>query len=352
MENSHDQLSFADQERSSRRQGSSRATVRLRAITEFVNWTALEALLPGKDKRSEETRRLGGRPRFPERIMIRIIMLQYLYDLSDEQLEEQLIDRSSFQDFALLGTQHAIPDFTTIWRFKEMLSEQGTLAKIFSQLQQDLEARGLVLKHGTIVDATVIPTTFHDPMKKEERAALLHTEAETGRTHRYRDSQARSTRKIDSKGRPRFFFGYKGHIAVDVGSKLIRRVILTSANRADIDFYSALLMGDEQRIYGDKGYQKAAYRREAKEAGVIYNVMRKGNKHHPLSEADTAFNRTIAPQRSQVEHVFGYMKSKLSLARTRARGLLRNQIRLEMNAILYNMERSIYLIKAQKLSKA
>ena len=279
--------------------------------------------------------------------MIRLIMLQYLYDLSDAELEEQVIDRSSFQEFALLGTQHAIPDFTTIWRFKEELATHGTLAKIFAQLQRDLEQRGLILKQGTLIDATVIPTTFHDPLSTAEREALLQTEAETGRKQRYRDSDARSTRKIDSKGRPRYFFGYKGHIAVDLGSKLIRRLILSSANRQDIEFYPALVTPDDKAIYGDKGYQKAAYRREAEHAGIAYNVLRKAGKYHPLSEADDAFNRRIAPQRVGVEHVFGQMKTKLSLARTRARGLLRNLVRFEMNAILYNIERSIYLLKVK-----
>jgi IS5 family transposase len=343
----HDQLSFADQERSARQRGVSRATARLRAISHFVNWTALEALLPGKDKRTDAARRVGGRPRYPEKVMIRLIMLQYLYDLSDAELEEQVIDRSSFQEFALLGTLHTIPDFTTIWRFKEELAAHGTLAKIFTQLQSDLEQRGLILKQGTIIDATVIPTTFHDPLRTAERAALLETEANTGRTHRYLDSEARSTRKIDSKGRPQYFYGYKGHIAVDLGSKLIRRLLLTSANRQDIEFYPALVTSEDRAVYGDKGYQKASYRRDAEKAGIIYNVMRKADKYHPLSAADDAFNRTIAPQRIQVEHVFAHMKTKLSLARTRARGLLRNRLRFEMNAILYNVERSIYLLKVK-----
>jgi IS5 family transposase len=343
----HDQLSFADQERASRQRGVSRATTRLRAIAQFVNWGALEALLPGKDKRTEAARRAGGRPRYPEKMMIRLIMLQYLYDLSDAELEEQVIDRSSFQEFALLDTQHTIPDFTTIWRFKEELATHGTLTKLFTQLQTDLEQRGLILKQGTIIDATVIPTTFSDPLKQAEREALLETEAQTGRKHRYLDSEARSTSKIDSKGRPRFFYGYKGHIAVDLGSKLIRRFSMSSANRQDIEYYPELITAEDHTIYGDKGYQKADYRREAEQAGRTYNVMRKADKYHPLSEADKAFNRTITPHRGQVEHVFAYMKTKLSLARTRARGLLRNRLRLEMNAILYNIERSLYLLKVK-----
>src|SRR4051812_36643013 len=109
----HDQLSFGDQERALRQTGKSRTLVRLQAIAQFVDWPAIEALLPGRDRRTESERRVGGRPRYPEKVMLRLIMLQYLYDLSDAELEEQVIDRSSFQEFAQIGGQSSIPDFTT-----------------------------------------------------------------------------------------------------------------------------------------------------------------------------------------------------------------------------------------------
>lgn len=340
-----DQLSFGDQDRAVRGAGKSRASIRLQTIAQFVNWSAIETLLPGKDRRTDSERRVGGRPRYPEKVMIRLIMLQYLYDLSDVELEEQVIDRSSFQEFAQIGSQASIPDFTTIWRFKEELVRNGTLAKIFESVGQDLQARGLVLKQGTIIDATVIPTTFHGPLKQQERATLLEQEARTSKPHRYLDSDARSTRKVNSKGHSDFFFGYKGHIAIDAGSKLIERMCFTSANRQDIEFYPELVRSTDRVIYADKGYHKDSHRKEAERAGQTYNVMRRANKHHPLTQEDRVFNRSIAAIRGQVEHVFGYMKTKLSLQRTRARGLVRNKLRFEMNAILYNIDRAIFLMR-------
>jgi transposase, IS5 family len=347
----HDQLSFGDQERAVRQSGTSRASVRLQAISQFVNWPVLEALLPGKDMRSESARRRGGRPRYPEKIMLRLIMLQFLYDLSDVELEEQVIDRSSFQEFAQISGQYPIPDFTTIWRFKEELIRHGTLAMIFDAIGRDLEGRGLVLKQGTIIDATVIPSIFNDPLKRTERESLLQQELATGKPHRYLDSEARSTRKVDSKGHSNFFYGYKGHIAIDVGSKLVQRTFFSSANRQDIEYYPDLARTDPV-IYADKGYQKSSHRKEAEGRGVIYNVMRKGNKHHQLGDEDRAFNQSIASTRRQIEHVFGYMKTKLSLHRTRARGLVRNRLRFEMNVILYNINRAMFLLRTGLPQKA
>jgi IS5 family transposase len=343
------QLSFSDVERSARR--SNRTSERLRKFNAAINWPMLEALLPGKDHLTEAQRRRGGRPRYPETMMLRILILQFLYDLSDPQLEDELLDKASFQEFAQLSGTDPIPDFTTVWRFKESLIEADTLTKIFASLQSELHRQGLMLKQGKIVDATMIPTSFTDPLKKSEREEIervITNKAEGWqKTSRYFDLEARSTSKVDSKGRPTWFYGYKMHTAVDAGSKLIECVVVTSANVADISMYPELVSADDRAIYGDRGYQKRTHRKEAEARGQAYNVMRKADKHHPLSADDAEFNKRIAPIRIQVEHVFARMKTMFSLRRTPVRGLRRTTFRCLMNVILYNIERSIHLLSKQ-----
>lgn len=341
------QLSFADQERASRREqrGASRATTRLRAIAAFVDWPSLEALLPGLDHRTANQQRRGGRPRYSERVLLRLLFLQYLFDLSDPELEDQVLDRESFQEFAGITSSQPVPDFTTLWRFKELLATRGTLDQLFAQVGAMLEARGLVLKRGTIVDATVVAST-HRPLTHEARETLLEREAATGHRDRYRDSDAMWTAKRNSRGQRQYYYGYKGHIGIDAGSRLIRQVDFSPANCSDIAYYRQLLSGDEHAIYGDRAYHKQQYRQEAEARAlegrpVRYAVMRKGDRYHALSAKDIAFNRSVHRVRCQVEHAFAAMKGRLSLRAMPAIGLPRNRLRFVMNCLLYNIERAI-----------
>ena len=309
------QLTFSDHEREVRQahRGRTRSQQRLDVIERSVDWDTLAALLEPLTARSAEARKKGGRPRYSPMLLIRVLFLQYLYDLSDPETEDQLLDRESFQRFVGIRSGSPVPDFTTVWRFKELLSQSDVLGTVFATITRDLEAKGFVLRHGTIVDATVIESQKHQPLKDVERtqyaaqqqeidgAALHPSEISSETLQRTRrmlsqiDLEARSTRKTSPHGHPKFYYGYKGHIGVDMTSKLIRRAVFTSANRQDVDLYPELVSGDEHAIYGDKAYLKKAHRQAAEERGAAYRVLFKKDRFHPeLTAEERRFNKEHA----------------------------------------------------------
>ena len=202
----------------SRRKKVSRAVGTLGAISELVDWDALVKVVSVLDKTREGK---GGRPPISFEIKLKMLFLQYTFNLSDEELEDQLIDRLSFQQFVGLGYDEEIPDFTTIWHFKEGLIKAGLMDEIFSRIIGQIEEKGLILRKGTIVDATIIQSSTR-PLSKKKREELKETPS------RQIDTEARSTAKNGKK-----HFGYKGHIGVDAESKIIRRRSFTPANVHD-----------------------------------------------------------------------------------------------------------------------
>src|SRR5699024_1480075 len=157
-------------------------------------------------------------PRKPVRWMIRGLFLGHLYQLSDPQLEDHLIDRLSFRRFAGLPLDQRVPDFTTFWRFREGLAAEGLIKELFNQITGQLEAKGLILKRGTVVDATIIESSGC-PLSDDDRKALAQNPSAQI------DTDADSTQKGGTH-----YFGYKGHIGMDVGSKLIHSLSFTKAS--------------------------------------------------------------------------------------------------------------------------
>ena len=185
-----------------------------------------------------------------------MLFIQYLYNLSDPELENQLIDRLSFQQFVGLSFNNEIPDFTTLWRFKEKLIAHKLIDKLFDTILAQLDTKGLLVKQGTIVDATIVNSTTQ-PMKREERDAQ-------------KDNPQVDTDAAYTAKRNKYYYGYKGHIGVDKGSKLIRKQTYTPANVHDGTQLDHCLSGDEQAIYADSAYQKRE-RRAAMEALDIHD---------------------------------------------------------------------------------
>jgi len=166
MSDKRQQLSILDQWASQSGQVS-RSTERLSEIAEWIDWEPLYAV----GRRLDKTGPQGGQPRKPVKWMIRGLFLQRLYQLSDPQLEDQLIDRLSFRRFAGLPLDQKVPDFTTFWRFREQLAAEGYIDELFSCITRQLEAKGLILKRGTVVDAALIASAGR-PLGEDKRQAL------------------------------------------------------------------------------------------------------------------------------------------------------------------------------------
>lgn len=327
--NNENQLSFGDGLISARRKVS-RLSKHLSKLDRLVDWEPLVETISVIDKTSKTT---GGRPRKKLLWMLKAIFLQSLFSLSDPELEDQLIDRLSFQRFVGINLDQEIPDFTTFWRFKEALSEQGLDEDIFDDIDEQLEAKGLIIKKGTIVDASIIPSS-NRPLSNKKREELAEEPSSQI------DTDAKSTYKGGS-----YYFGYKGHIGVDVESKLIRKVTFTPANSHDSTQTKELMSSDEASLFGDKAYFDSHHKKLARECGWFYGVLDKAKRNQPLSSSQKKRNRKFSRVRSAVEHPFAWMKTKAGLAAMRAKNQVRNRLRFTFACIGWNLNRAAYLIE-------
>ena len=292
--NASNQLGFSD-ELLARRRKSSQMAAKLKQIEQLIDWQPIYQKLSVIDQTSKTK---GGRPRKPVSWMVKALFLQSLFNLSNPQLEDQLIDRLSFQRFVGINLDNDIPDFTTFWRFKEAIIQHELGDLIFDQITAQLEQRGMMLKRGTVVDATII-NSVNRPLKKQQREEL------TQQPSSQIDTDAHSTKKGN-----RYYFGYKGHIGVDVGTKLIRKQRFTPANRNDQVPLAELISYDEMSLWGDKAYYLEAYKVAARKDNWFYGVLDKPHKGEKLSQKQKNKNKKFSRVCAQVEHPFPWMKTK------------------------------------------
>lgn len=322
------QLTFADMEISQHRKVS-RVSLKLDKINTLVDWDKVVELVSIVDRTSKEK---GGCPHRDIQVKIKMLFLQTLYNLSDPELEDQVNDRLSFQRFVGIDMTTTVPDYSTIWRFRDRLSSEGIGDKLFDLINSFLDQKGLFVKKGTIVDASIIQST-NRPLSKSRRKEL-----ETNPSPQI-DTDAHSTAKRGKK-----YFGYKGHIGTDVGSKLIRKRKMTSAQPHDSKVTEDLLSGDEQAVFGDSAYGKIADKQKARKAGIYYGMLDKATRSKSLSTSQKKRNKKKSKVRSAVEHPFGYIKEKLNYRKCVAKNLQRNSFIFDMNCILYNLFRADYLL--------
>lgn len=299
---------------------------RLGKLCSMVKWYRFEKVL-----KPVASQAATGRPAYLPLVMFKALLLQRLYGLSDLELEEALYDRLSFRRFCDLGLDGAVPDHTTLCRFRNRLVETGLLEKLFAELDRQIDAAGLILRRGTMLDATVVETS----------AAARPPRAQDGTSGPSRDTDAAFTRR---KGKSGSHYGYKAHVGVDEGSGIIRRVITTPANINDTVPADGLICGDERRVLADSAYHTHARELSLKAAGIGCGLMRRPNKHHPrLKPAALRFNRAVAQRRAAVETTFATLKRRMGLDTIRYIGLAKAAGQVLMAALAFNMRRWVTL---------
>lgn len=274
----------------------------------LIDWQGfrptLESLYDNKTGR-------GGRPNIDVIIMLKVLFIQQLYNLSDEQLERELTDRISFRAF--LGTTEIVPDSTTIWLFRERLAESGKDKDVWDELQRQLGAMNLEIKKGIMQDASFITS---DPG---------HAKKDTPR-----DDKAKTRRSRDgtwAKKGTKSYFGYKMHGAMDEDFGLIRRIEVTTASVHD----SQVDLAKEGEVrYADKGYFGA--RTKGYDA-----AMRKATKGRPLSYKDEMRNRRISRIRSPVERIFAFTKCVCKAGHVMVTTVARVRVKMIIAGIVFNL---------------
>lgn len=291
--------------------------VRLERIAQVFDWGAVERLVSGVYSAR------SGRPSWPPLMLVKALLLQQWYGLSDPGLEEALGDRLSFRRFVGLGLDEGSPDHSTLSRFRKALRELGLDAHLFEEIERQLGAKGLLVRTGTLMDATLVEAAVKKP------AAPAGSRSPT-------DPDADWTRKGNKS-----CFGYKAHLGVDEGSGLIRRVVLTSAKVYESEVADALVCGDERAVYADRGYELKARRRRLKAARIKDRIMHRSHKHQArLPHWQAVRNRLISPIRSAVERVFGTLKRTYGYRRVRYRGLEANLLHLRFLCIAFNLRKA------------
>ena len=295
---------------------------KLAKIEALIDWRRLEPLLGGLHAAAT------GRPAYPALAMLKALYLQALYDLSDPGLEETLLDRLSFRRFCGFGLDAAAPDETTICRFRGAAARAGVLAACFDEINRQLEARGLMLKKGTLMDASIVAATHKPPRREAGMGSGDPREPDAG--------------WINKGGKS--YFGYKMHVGVDLGSGLIRKAVLTTAHLQDVEAAGALIGGDEAAVYADRGYESKALRARLRGRGIKDRIMHRRHKHMAqLPRWQQLRNRLISRRRAPVEATFSAMKRIYGKARTRCHSLIVNAADYLAFATVYNLRRACLL---------
>ena len=274
----------------------------LKEMEAVVPWKRLVALI----EPHYADGRLGRKP-FPLELMLRIYCLQQWFNLSDPAAEEAIYDRNSFQRFLSLDiVGQNVPDETTILNFRHELETHSLTEAIFAEIGAHLAQKGLTMKTGTIVDATLI-------------AAPSSTKNATGK----RDEQMSSTRKGNQ-----WHFGMKASVGVDAASGLVHSVATTTASVHDSQVMEAVLHGEEKVLLGDKGYANETGKRQARARGICWGILDRAKQGQALSGKQQSRNRHWARVRAKVEHPFRILKCQWGYRKVRYRGLAKNTAQL------------------------
>ncbi len=298
---------------------------RLAKLETVIDWAPLEVLC--KPLRRGE----HGRPPYAPLALLKALYLQAMYDLSDPGLEEALLDRLSFRRFCGFGLADRTPDETTILRFRHDAAEAGVLRACFEEITRQLEQRGLMVKKGSLLDATLVASALRPPPASAGLGAC--NAAEPG---------ASWTRKAG-----RSVFGYKVHVGVDQGSGLVRRVVVTGAETYESEAADDLICGDERAVYADKAYPQAARRQRLRAAGIKDRIMHRRHKsQRALPRHRQRWNDLVARARAAVENIFSQLKRIYGRSRMRCHTLARNTADILAIVSVLNLKRAAKLTAA------
>jgi IS5 family transposase len=296
----------------------------LETITREVDFTVAE-------ERVAATYRHGGRPACRVGVLLRVLILQHLYGLSDPQAEEQINDRLSFQKFVQLDTHEAVPDETTICRFRQRLIACGLHEALLGLLNVQLEARGYIVKRVTLVDATLVESSRKRPDAQSARAGCAP------------DADASYTRKYNQS-----FYGYKAHVSSDGEHQLIRAAVISTASQYDGDVLTEIAPADSEVIYADKAYDTKANQAWLRAHGIRDGILKKEAHHIQLTAEDREQNHAKGLVRRQIERIFAHLKKWQHYRRVLYLGLAKNQLELTLKAVAYNLKRLVGILEMRR----
>lgn len=284
---------------------------RVNALVDFSFTEELHAALHAIDH---------GRPPFPARVMFKVILLQQWFGLSDPEAEELIFDRQSFQRFLGIAADADIPDATTICRFRGELVERKIDERFFTEVHRQLQANGVTVTNGKIVDATI--SEVPKGRKRDDGAST-------------RDTEASFTKKNN-----RSYHGYKGHVSTDAKGQFILHVFTSTAKDHDSRHEDKVTTGKEDALFKDGAYINKEQKRRMRKEGRFYGAIERATRGHPLSSSQKKRNRQLSSVRCRGEHPFAELKCRMKF-RLRCRGLRKTSWHMTMAGAAYNLKRFV-----------
>jgi transposase, IS5 family len=315
----------------------------LAKLNNLLNWEQFRQklqILRDFDRKSN-----AGRKPFDVVLMFKVLIIQSLYNLSDDQTEFQVRDRLSFMRFLGLSLGDVVPDSKTIWLFREQLNQAGLVQEMFEQFDEFLRQNGFAAQKGQIVDASIIAAprqrNSRDENKQIKEGKVPADWSENKK--RQKDTDARWTKKLAQN-----HYGYKNHIDVDVEHKMIRDYEVTPANVHDSNIFEELLdeNNSSRDVWADSAYGSAEKRDALEKKGYRGHIQRKGYRYKKLTERQRRGNYLRAKIRCRVEHIFGVQAKRAGSLLLRTIGLLRAKAKIGLRNLTYNIDRYCLLSQA------
>lgn len=308
-------------------------------LTRMIDWEAFRPLIEGVFPLTDP--RKGGRPPFDRLMLFKVLVLQRIYDLSDDAAQFQITDRLSFRHFLGLELQHRVPDAKTIWYFRQCLVDGNAFDPLFDQFLQRIEANGLLLNQGKIVDAQIVKAPIQRNTREENQKIKQGGKpAWSPNKERQKDIDARWGSKHGKD-----YFGYKNSIKIDQGSKLIENFYVSPAHEHDSQALPGLMeAGDQGKpCYTDSAYNTPQNKKILADMGVRLQAVEQARRNKPLTHEQEVLNWLKSKVRASVEHVFGHIKMCIKGSEIRCIGMDRAHAQMAMVNLVYNMQRVLYL---------
>ena len=310
-------------------------------LEELIDWENFRDTL--NKIRQKDRKSNAGRKPYDVVLMFKVLVLQHLYNLSDEESEYQIRDRYSFSRFLGLSPEGRIPDAKTIWLFREQLVQTGLMRELFADFDYQLNEQGYKAQKGQIVDASFVDVPKQRNNRKE------NAEIKEGKIpQRFKDEPPVGSQKDTdarwTKKNKETHYGYKNHVAIDNKHKLIRDYEVSSAEVHDSQVFTEILAENTSSdVWADSAYQSEEAELELEAMGMRSHVHKKGKRNKPLTNREMKANTKRSKVRARIEHVFGSITNEQGGLYSRVIGLARTKVKVGMMNVVYNMRRFVSL---------
>lgn len=308
---------------------------RLNAVIPWEQFRPTLEQLYEKPRKSQ-----AGRKPIDVILMLKLLVLQKLYNISDESLEYQVNDRLSFMKFLELGLEDPVPDATTVWLFRKQLRDANLIETLFEQFEQYLCQQGYQAQGGQIIDATLIPVPKRRDSEPDKQQLAVGETPQSWQNNPHRAAQKDGDARWTKKGNVSHF-GYKDQISIDVAHGFIRRYAVTDAAVHDSQAFTAVLDADNQDngVWADSAYRSDSIETLLDLLGFDSHIHERAYRHRPLTDAQKTANRERSQTRARVEHVFGGWVMQMGGKLLRSIGLDNAKAHLGLKNLTYNLLR-------------